>query len=36
MRYVHVLKEQKVAAVAKVERYINLAKKFKESQEERK
>jgi len=34
MKYVHVQKEQKIAAVDKLQKYVALAKKFKESQEE--
>jgi len=34
MKYVHVQKEQKIAAVDKLQKYVALAKNFKESQEE--
>lgn len=33
MKYVHVLKEQKIAAVDKLAKYVHVATKFKESQE---
>ena len=33
MKYVHVQKEQKIAVVGKLVKYVALAKKFKESQE---